>query len=236
MSLLDTLQSDLNSWPIVAPSSTLQDDMTIIAALRCEDGLILAADGRVTDRATGYPERERKLDYVPSPPLAWGFSGDGGVGAEFGRWMRSDGLQAARDWHTLRDHAVTMLARLNGRKRELLQVARKAEDAEDTASVLMAGYVGGTLEVLELDERAGHAFYGSSSSPFMAIGSGALHARIVHGITSELNPIRSAESRMRFVMSRAIPIAQLCGFPARLLHITADGVAELSALVQADGA
>jgi hypothetical protein len=94
--------------------------------------------------------------------------------------------------------------------------------------------VGGLFEALELDSRGGHVFPGHDRDPFFALGSGALHARIAHGIARELQPDLADEQLMRFVMSRAIPIAPHCGFPAPLLWVRATEVERLDGIERRD--
>jgi len=64
--------------------------MTLLAACKCADSLVLAADSGVG--AGGVMLQEQKIEYADGHPIAWWFSGDEALGHEFRAWMR------ARPW------------------------------------------------------------------------------------------------------------------------------------------
>jgi 20S proteasome alpha/beta subunit len=195
--------------------------MTIIAAINSDDCLILAADSGVT-HSSGYRTLRAKMDALATLPIAWGYAGDEEGGEDFGRWMKATFLQQLpASWGELKDQAASVVASINGRRRARLAAARVTENSEDTTSVLLAGYVGGVREIVEIDDRGNGLFVGSSG--FVAMGSGGLHALIIHGITHELQPAMTAEDLVRFTMRKAIPIALHCALPARFLRIDPSG-------------
>ena len=200
--------------------------MTLIAAAVCGDHLLFATDSQVTERnglATTFEKPSQRTDH----PLVWGFSGDEGIGMDFHQWMSEYQISPEASWRSVADAASEQLSRLNGRKRERAFLARVEPKSDDLASVLLAGFVGGVLDIWELDDRGGatsvarHQLYG--------IGSGWPHAAMVFLTVKRMAPKMPPldQSFFAVVMELGIKHSDMCDFPLRMLKVTADGVTEV---------
>lgn len=198
--------------------------MTLIAAMKGHGCLFLAADSHVLD--DGFSMTVQKLEFLDDPPLAWGFAGDEGVGRAFGRRLRALGSRLPRDWELLRDGAADELSRLNGRRKELAQQAR-AGHQPPLATVLLAGYLSGVPNVLELDASGG--WYFIEEHEFKAIGDGRTHARVVFAtLTRGHAELPRDAALMTEIMEMAATFAEGCAPPIRLLTITPERVQHVS--------
>jgi proteasome beta subunit len=204
---------------IELPESDLP--VTIIAALRCDDGLLLASDSEVSDGVLTW--QQNKLDTLDDRPLAWGYSGAEDIGVEFGAWLRVQDWTAIHDWRAFRDAAANTFSQLNGEKRRIMNRAGTRPKAEDTADVLIAGYINDTPEFLEIDNKGRATF--CRHLRFAAIGSGKSHAIIVYRTAVALSKdnLPHRPDTMKALMTVAADLAPQCRPPIRVLQITPDG-------------
>jgi hypothetical protein len=200
--------------------------MTIIAALDAGDHLLLASDSMMTE-ATGIRITRQKLDILPNLPFAWGFSGDAGIGNQFRDWLMSWTWPADATWRGVADAAIEELSRLNGRKRNLNELAGVDTTDDDLATVLMAGYVGGVPDIFELTNRGAAASV--KNAVLAAIGSGETHARVAYHTLKIASPaLERNQDLLRFVVGITAGMAPMCGMPIRMLRIDQEHVEEVS--------
>ena len=199
--------------------------MTLIAALDCGDHLLFATDSMVTESA-GLTFAMRKTNVHREARIAWGFAGDEGIGRRFNTWMNEYPIGEGATWQSVSDAAIEELSRLNGRKRELGQLAKIESKDEDLTTVLMAGEIGGALDVWELSDRGAAASV--RHREFFAIGSGYPHAAMVFTTLRRAGNSESSSKLLGFVMALACEFAPMCGQPIRMLKITPESITELT--------
>lgn len=201
--------------------------LTVIGAMDCGDHLLLAADSQVSDGQVTW--QQQKLDFLSDRPLAWGFAGAEDIGVDFGRWLRSYTWGTGDDWYAFRDVAAQELARLNGNKRRLVHRARARLGPEDTAILLLAGYIGREPKILEIDDGARPTFL--SEGRFTSVGTGKAHAGIAYRtlMAFSKNTFPHAADNMRALMTVAAGLAPQCSPPVRVLRVSSQGVEDLDA-------
>jgi len=196
--------------------------MTLIAAMKGDGCLFLAADSHVVENDCRMTVRKlEKLEAPNDPPLAWGFFGDEGIGREFGRKLRAifrRQLPRNVDWDSFKDKAVLELARVNAKRRESAQTALSGHQPA-SASVLLAGYLSNVPNVLELDDSGGWYFIEEHNT--MAIGDGKTHFQIVFKMITREAPDRPRDAALiSEVTELAATFADGCALPIRLFTIT----------------
>jgi hypothetical protein len=148
-----TSQSEILPWEVV-------EAMTLIGAMDCGDGLLLAADREVTADGIRVPTKT-KIRRTQNPPLAWAIAGDQGLGAQFDDWLQARTAKpftpkddmTPTPWDQLKLEAANRLNTLNGQRK--LEVARAQEQVSRDyfAGLLLVGCVGGRFQVMEIDPR-----------------------------------------------------------------------------------
>ena len=151
--------------------------MTVVLALRCADGIVLAADSQVTDGARGLSYPAQKL-HPFGDTAAWGGSGARAVLLELEQQFGGGGAAAVlgagnigravqeRVVPLLRHHYDTFIAEVPG---------EKASGATPATYVLVAGYAGGEPFIVDIDP---HGLIGRYEEVgFHAIGSGSAMAQ-----------------------------------------------------------
>jgi hypothetical protein len=227
-----SLASATQRWGDKIPIRKLSSrPMSVIAALDCGEYLALAADGMVTDNG-GIRMTAQKLHTLPDRPFAWGFSGSEGTGFKFRDWLRAWQWPEDATWTTVGDAAIEELSRLNGRNRRMSRLAGVDAADDDLANVLMAGYIGGVPDILELTDRG--AAVSVKEGVFGAIGAGHPHAALIYYTTRALK-MPPSDQLLGLVMSLAAHHAPQCGPPIRILKIDPTSVTELTATKASTG-
>jgi hypothetical protein len=199
--------------------------VTLIAALRTAECVLLAADSETHNQAVRVSVR--KLGMLDQRPIAWGFAGDESIGLDFGAWLKERDWTESEDWESFREAAARALAALNGRRRTLAELSKATLAPESFTDVLIAGYIQAQSGILELDSDGGSSL--RSMLDLVAIGSGKNHAIIVLQTLKALNGLRqfNAAQLLRMIMGIAATTAPECGPPIRFLRITTTGVEEI---------
>lgn len=201
--------------------------MTVIAAMDCGDYLLMGADSLVTEDA-GLRVKHKKLSVLHEVPVAFGFSGDAGVGFQFRDWMLAQPWSSAVTWPEFIATAGHELNRLNGRRREMAQLARVELKDDDLASALVAGSLGGVLDIWDLDSTGGASSVKHRGLP--SIGSGYPHAYIAYVTLIDYVKASRDVGTMAVVMEIAARFAPKCEPPCRLLRLTPTEVTELRSM------
>lgn len=197
--------------------------MTVIAALDCNDHVLMAADSMVTE-AGGIRRTTPKMAYREDKPLVWGWSGDEGIGRDFDRWMTTYQWSESASWQDVADAAIAELSRLNGKKRQMAEIAHVKVEDNDLTVALLAGVVGGVLDIWELTDRGGAASVRHAG--MAAIGSGHPHAAIAYFTLkhAQRDHFKLTPSTLGFIVEVAARMAPMCGLPIRMLRVDANGV------------
>ena len=204
--------------------------MTVVLAMRCADGLVLAADSQITDSDRGLSYPARKL-HALGDRAAWGGSGARAVLTELEGMFDANPapvVEAADVGHALQDVVVPVLRRHYANF--IPEVPGKAKGGATPATyVLAAGYTGDEPFIVDVDpygligryEVVGFHAVGSGSA--MAQQAGSLLAQyrmtersVDHGVLAAL--------RVLDALDRSSPSV---GPPMNLCRITPDGAHHL---------
>jgi 20S proteasome alpha/beta subunit len=197
--------------------------MTLIVAWRCDDEILIGGDSQVTEEDIITTE-ESKV-FCDHSRVCWGWSGDRGLSHEWGDWFRTE-PETWASWTELRDRAAHELARLNGQRRGLKKLSGVEAKPGELSNVLLAGYVSGKPDILELDENGNATFLGDTKDKFGTIGSGAIPYKFTFLAAMMLTHRTMPFNAGNFIslMNVAVAIAATgCSLPLTGFRITADG-------------
>lgn len=203
--------------------------MTVVLALRCADGLVLAGDSQITDAARGLSYPAQKLHQL-GEHAAWGGSGSRAVLFDLERlFTASPGsvVEAEDVGHALQEQVLPVLkyhyANFIG------EVPGEKPGATPATYVLAAGYRGDEPFIVDVDPHGliGHylevGFHAVGSGAAMAQQAGALlaHFRMTerdvdHGVVAAV--------RVLDALDRSSPSI---GGPMDVCRITPDGASHL---------
>jgi proteasome beta subunit len=203
--------------------------VTVVLAVRCEDGLVIGSDSQITesDRGMSYPAR--KL-HTLGPDAAWGGSGARSVlhDLEVLFEKEAEEIVGARDVaRALQERVVPVLRH----HYELFIPAVPGEEVEGTPSayVLAAGYSHGEPFIVKVDPTGLVGRY--EEVGFHAIGSGAPMAQQAGAL---LGHFQMAERDVEYgvvAMVRvidALAVSQpMVGGPLNVCRITPEGAEHL---------
>ena len=205
--------------------------MTVVLALKCADGLVLAADSQVTDSARGLSYPSQKL-HPFGDTAAWGGSGaravlmeleellDGSAGAVLG----SDNVGRAvqeRVLPVLRYHYENFIEQVPGETQS---------GATPATYVLIAGYASGIPFIVDIDP---HGLIGRYEEVgFHAIGSGAAMAQqagalLAHFQMTERDVDHGVLAAVRVLDALRITSPSIGG-PVDIYRLTPEGAEALS--------
>ena len=200
---------------------TISDDneMTVVAAEFFGEHILLGADSQVGQK--GLTSQARKLFQHTSLPIAWGFAGDLGVGREFSIWLEQRVWQTELYWQTFVNEVTDALAQFNRVHRQRMRNADAQPTEEDRTSVLIAGYLNGEPELIELTGSGKRYFHREDG--FSAIGSGENHFKIAKAAMSIIKgpPV---EEMFWHSLAVAASLDPESGHPLYRLKITKQGV------------
>jgi 20S proteasome alpha/beta subunit len=206
--------------------------MTVVLALRCADGIVLAADSQITDSARGLSYPSQKL-HPFGDTAAWGGSGARAVLLELEQQFDGGGAAAVlgaddigravqeRVVPLLRHHYDTFITEVPG---------EQASGATPATYVLVAGYAGGEPFIVDIDP---HGLIGRYEQVgFHAIGSGSAMAQqagalLAHFQMSERDVDHGVLVAVRVLDALRIT-APSVGGPVDVYRLTPDRAAALS--------
>jgi hypothetical protein len=200
--------------------------MTLLAAVKSEDALWLAADSGVgTDG--GLVVLQQKLQFRKDYPIAWGFSGDDGLGQDFNDWLNTADILTG-SWPDAWGAAANHLASLNQQRRRISASSGydpRQLDGNQLLDVLIAGYFAGEPRAMLLDSTGGREPL-TEAYPAIFAGSGQLPARLIREVLVEFGQWRSDADMLRRAMRLAIRVCDGLREPVRILRIDRTGVSE----------
>ncbi|WP_304106644.1 proteasome protein [Mycolicibacterium bacteremicum] len=157
--------------------------MTVVLALRCANGIVMASDSQITDPGRGLTYPAQKLHPLGAN-AAWGGSGSRAVLYDVEQLFNeeADAVVEAKDI----GHAIQARVRpiMQHHYDNFIPEVPGQEAAGTPATyVLAAGYVGDTPFIIDLDPNAllGH----HEETGFQAIGSGAPMAQQAHALLTQ---------------------------------------------------
>ena len=201
----------------------LKEPVTLIAAMvERDDALLIAADSGQVESPEGLRgEYKGKLRQHVRLPLAWGVAGQPTRGDEFSDWPREHDMPS--DWPTARDEMAEHVAQLNGRQRELATLAGVKADSAELFTVLAAGWLGGVMDIVELDHHGNANSY--MREKFHAVGSGKGGALIAYSTLRRVNGIEPLD---KFLLATdvAANMMPMCAPPVQIWRVSPSGVNE----------
>jgi ATP-dependent protease HslVU (ClpYQ) peptidase subunit len=213
----------VNDHLLPIPSVALESQLTVITALKADDCIYMGADSEISDGSVRL--EDRKLQWLTSIPLAWGYSGAVDPAHEFGEWLRALPTEEINDWRGFKDRATEAFSLINGKLRSSIRQAGRRPKPQEFAHVLIAGYIAGDPAVIEIEND------GRSSllpGQFTAIGSGSAFARIAYFTMRATIPPAVFDDQPKTIIRNATQIAARhhpdCGPPLRFLRISQDGI------------
>lgn len=203
--------------------------MTVVLAVRCADGLVLASDSQITDPVRGVSYPAQKLHPL-GEHAAWGGSGSRAVlhdlervfGAEADAIVEAPDVGRAvqqRVLPVLEHHYSTFISDVPGGK----------AGATPSTYVLAAGYAGDEPFIIEIDP---HGLIGHHEvTGFQAVGSGSPMAQQAYALLAHF---RMSERSVDYGVVAALRVLDALdlsspsvGGPMDICRITPDGARHL---------
>lgn len=204
--------------------------MTVVLALRCADGVVLAADSQVTDSARGLSYPAQKL-HPFGATAAWGGSGARAVLMELEEDF-ADGAEAvlASDnvGRAVQERVVPLLRHHYGTFIE--QVPGGGSAATPATYVMAAGYARGEPFIVDIDP---HGLIGRyEEAGFHAIGSGSAMAQQAGALLAHFQMTERDVDHGVLVAVRVLDALRLTspsvGGPVDVYRLTPERADELS--------
>lgn len=156
--------------------------MTVVLALRCADGIVLASDSQITDPARGLSYPAQKL-HALGTHAAWGGSGSRAALYDIEQIFNDEAeavLEAKNIGHALQSRVLPVLK--HHYDTFIPEVPGQEKAGTPATYVLAAGYAGDVPFIVDLDPNGlvGH----HEETGFQAVGSGAPMAQQAHALLS----------------------------------------------------
>jgi 20S proteasome alpha/beta subunit len=203
--------------------------VTVVLALRCADGLVMASDSQITDPARGVSYPAQKLHPL-GDHAAWGGSGSRAVLYDLEQIFNAEAdaiVEASDVGHALQQKVLPVLERHY--KNFISDVPGGKPGATPATYVLAAGYVDDRPFIVDLDP---HGLIGHhEETGFQAVGSGSPMAQQAHALLTQFQ-VRDrgveygvvAALRVLDALDASSPSV---GGPMDLCRITSDGAHHL---------
>jgi proteasome beta subunit len=197
--------------------------MTLIVAIGCSDGVVLASESCSTDLDNRTKQPVEKIERIPGQPILWGGSGDSGLIGRIG-----EGLSGCPARPSLKSARKEFKARIIPEQRDsLASYVPYPGTQPPSATILLAGFQEGKPWILEISKSGGDTFYGEAYGNFAAIGSGGTfaHASFRPHLTKQRD-LRAGKLHAFRIIDDAIEIAHFgLDRPIRIHTVSADGSA-----------
>lgn len=205
--------------------------MTVVLALRCANGVVLASDSQITDPGRGLTYPAQKL-HTLGRHAAWGGSGSRAVLYDVEQVFTAQPdavLEAANVGHAIQERVLPILK--HHYANFIGDVPGQETGGTPATYVLAAGYVGDAPFIIDIDPNGliGH----HEETGFQAVGSGAAmaqqaHALLAHFGMSERDVDYGVVAALR-VLDALDASSPSVGGPMDLCRITPEGAHHLSA-------
>ncbi|UXA19464.1 proteasome protein [Mycobacterium sp. SMC-4] len=203
--------------------------MTVVLAIRCANGIVLASDSQITDPGRGLTYPAQKLHSLGTH-AAWGGSGSRAVLYDVEQIFYDEAdaiIEAKNIGHALQSRVLPVLKH----HYDAFIPKVPGEEAAGTPAtyVLAAGYSGDTPFIIDLDPNGlvGH----HEDIGFQAVGSGAPQAQQAHAL---LTHFRMTQRDVDYGMVAALRVLDALdasspsvGGPMDICRLTADGAHHL---------
>jgi 20S proteasome alpha/beta subunit len=204
--------------------------VTVVLALRCANGVVLASDSQITDPGRGLTYPAQKL-HTLGKHAAWGGSGSRAVLYDIEQIFTDQPdsvLESKNIGHALQSRILPILK--HHYENFIADVPGQETGGTPATYVLAAGYVGDTPFIIDVDPNGliGH----HEETGFQAVGSGSAMAQQAHALLSHF---RMSERDVDYGVLAALRVldaldasSSSVGGPMDICRITADGAKHLS--------
>lgn len=204
--------------------------MTVVLAIRCANGVVLASDSQITDPGRGLTYPAQKL-HTLGQHAAWGGSGSRAVLYDVEQIFTDEPdsiLEAKNLGHAMQARILPILK--HHYENFIAEVPGQEAAGTPATYVLAAGYVGDTPFIVDIDPNGliGH----HEETGFQAVGSGAAMAQQAHALLSHF---RMSERDVEYGVLAALRVLDTLdassasvGGPMDLCRITPDGADHLT--------
>jgi proteasome beta subunit len=203
--------------------------VTVVLALRCADGLVVASDSQITDPVRGVSYPAQKL-HALGRHAAWGGSGSRAVLYDLEQIFDSEAdaiIEAPDVGHALQQRVVPVLEQHYNAF--ISEVPGGKPGATPSTYILAAGYADGQPFIIDIDP---HGLIGHhEETGFQAVGSGSpmaqqAHALLVHFQMSKRGVDYGVVAALR-VLDALDASSPSVGGPMDICRITPDGARHL---------
>lgn len=204
--------------------------MTVVLALRCANGVVLASDSQITDPGRGLTYPAQKL-HTLGTHAAWGGSGSRAVLYDVEQVFTEEPdsvLEARNVGHALQARILPILK--HHYANFIADVPGQEASGTPATYVLAAGYAAGDPFIIDIDPNGliGH----HEETGFQAIGSGAAmaqqaHALLAHFGMTERDVDYGVVAALR-VLDALDASSPSVGGPMDICRITPDGAEHLT--------
>lgn len=204
--------------------------MTVVIAMLCADGVVMASDSQITDAARGLSYPAQKLHPLGSH-AAWGGSGSRAVLYDVEQVFNAEAeaVVEARDvGHALQERLLPIFKRHYANFIE--DVPGQKSPGTPATFVLATGYAGDVPFIVDIDPNGLIGHY--EEVGFQAVGSGSAMAQQAHAL---LGHFRMTERDVDFGVVAALRVLDALdatspsvGAPMDICRITPDGARHLT--------
>ena len=204
--------------------------MTVVLALRCANGVVLASDSQITDPGRGLTYPAQKL-HTLGQHAAWGGSGSRAVLYDLEQIFTDEPdsiLEAKNVGHALQARILPVLK--HHYENFIPNVPGKETGGTPATYVLAAGYIGDEPFIIDIDPNGLIGHY--EETGFQAVGSGAAMAQQAHALLSHF---RMSERDVEYGVLAALRVldaldasSSSVGGPMDICRISPDGATHLS--------
>lgn len=204
--------------------------MTVVLALKCANGIVMASDSQITDPGRGLTYPAQKL-HALGHRAAWGGSGSRAVLYDVEQILDAEAdavVEAQNVGHALQARVLPILK--HHYSAYIPDVPGQAAAGTPATYLLAAGYTGDTPFIVDVDPNGlvGH----HESTGFQAVGSGAAMAQQAHAL---LTHFRMTERDVQYGVVAALRVLDALdasspsvGGPMDVCRITSDGAHHLA--------
>jgi len=203
--------------------------LTLVLALDCSDGLVLAADSQATLATQGQPVKQTTTKiYAQWSNVAWGASGDGGVIQNVENHLRSI-FAAANNFEALGRQAArqSLVPQVAARLRSILQsqALNVAGQQPPLTSYLFVGHFNDGPMILEIGGNLLDFDHLQGGVGYSAIGSGDIFPYFALASLAHFNVQRRSLFEAKLLAYRVVDdaikvAAQGLGHPVQMIEVT----------------
>lgn len=212
-----------------SPDARLVARVTVVLALRCADGLVMASDSQITDSSRGLSYPAQKL-HALGRHAAWGGSGSRAVLYDLEQIFDAEPdaiIEAPDIGHALQGRVLPVLK--HHYTNFIADVPAEKPGATPATYVLAAGYAGDQPFIVDIDP---HGLIGRyEETGFHAVGSAApmaqqAHALVAHFRMTERDVAYGVVAALR-VLDALDASSPSVGGPMDICRITPEGAEHL---------